>query len=179
VDTPPVVALVDAIAERSVFVIPTLGHMQIECDIPVGKPLLSDPLVAPHLTDRARALLSAGRGGRLGPRRLGCYANALEAMRMLHGRTPVLAGTDAPGPGVTHGASLHRELELLVLAGLSPVEALRAATSAPAEAFGLGGRGRIAPGARADLVLVEGDPSANIGATRAILRVYRNGVRTR
>jgi hypothetical protein len=179
VDTPPVQALVDAIAEKGVFVIPTLGHMQMECDIPVGRPLLGDPLVGPRLTGHARELLSAGRGGRLGPRRLGCYANALETMRMLHGRTAVLAGTDAPGPGVTHGASLHRELELLVLAGFTPVEALRAATSEPAAAFELRDRGRVAPGARADLVLVEGDPSANIAATRAIVRVYQNGLRAR
>jgi hypothetical protein len=179
VDAPPLPALVDAIAERGAFVIPTLGHMQIQCDIPVGQPLLADPLVGPRLTEHARALLSVGRGGRLGPRRLGCYANALEAMRMLHGRTALLAGTDAPGPGVAHGASLHRELELLVLAGLTPVEALRAATSGPATAFELADRGRVAPGARADLVLVEGDPSANITATRAIVRVYQNGMRVR
>jgi imidazolonepropionase-like amidohydrolase len=179
VDTPPVQALVDAIAEKGAFVIPTLGHMQMRCDIPVGKPLLDDPLVGPLLTEHARELLSVGRGGRLGPRRLGCYANALEAMRMLHGRTALLAGSDAPGPGATHGASLHKELELLVLAGLTPVEALRAATSAPASAFDLADRGRLAPGARADLVLVQGDPSADIAATRAIVRVYQSGVRVR
>jgi imidazolonepropionase-like amidohydrolase len=179
VDAPPAQALVDAIAERGAFVIPTLGPMQIRCDIPAGKALLSDPFVAPRLTEHAQELLSVGRGGRLGPRRLGCYANALEAMRMLHGRTALLAGTGAPGPGVTHGASLHRELELLVLAGLTPVEALRAATSAPAKVFELADRGRVAPGSRADLVLVEGDPSADIVATRAIVRVYQNGVRVR
>jgi hypothetical protein len=179
VDTPPAPSLVDAIAERNVFLIPTLGHAQVQCEIPVGKPLLGDPRIAPYLTEHARGLLSVGRGGRLGPRRLACYANALEAMRAFHGRTPILAGTDAPGPGVTHGASLHRELELMVLAGLTPVEALRAATSAPATTFGLGDRGRIAPGARADLLLVAGDPSADIAATRAIVRVYRNGLRTR
>ena len=59
---------------------------------------------------------------------------------------PILAGTDAINPGTAHGASIHRELELLVAAGLSPSEALAAATSVPAAIFGLSGRGRIAPG---------------------------------
>ena len=88
---------------------------------------------------------------------------------------PILAGTDAPNPGTAHGASIHRELELLVQAGLSPAEALAAATSTPARIFGLKDRGRIAPGLRADLVLVKGDPTADITASRDILRVWKIG----
>jgi hypothetical protein len=72
---------------------------------------------------------------------------------------------------------MHRELELLVKAGMTPVQALAAATSAPAAAFRLADRGRIAPGLRADLLLVEGDPSADITATRAIAGVWKQGVR--
>ena len=64
---------------------------------------------------------------------------------------PILAGTDAPNPSTIFGASLHRELVLLVAAGLTPVEALRAATSVPAETFGLRKRGRVKPGFVADL----------------------------
>ena len=88
---------------------------------------------------------------------------------------PILAGTDAINPGTAHGASIHRELELLVAAGLSPSEALAAATSVPASIFGLSGRGRIAPGARADLVLVDGDPTTDIKATRRIVGVWKQG----
>ena len=55
-----------------------------------------------------------------------------------------------------------------VEAGLTPSEALVAATSAPADAYGFPDRGRIAPGLRADLVLVDGDPTVSIKATRAI-----------
>jgi hypothetical protein len=177
VDEIPPEPLFDAIASKGIFVIPTLGHMQMECDIAVGRQVVSDPHLGPRLSERARALLSAGRGGRTGPRRFNCYTLALQEMRMLRDRATVLAGTDAPGPGVAHGASLHRELELLSFAGLTPIEALRAATSRPAAAFGLTDRGRIAPGMRADVVLVEGDPTENILATRAIVRVYRDGVR--
>src|SRR5690606_31779312 len=58
---------------------------------------------------------------------------------------------------------------------LSPGEALAAATALPARRFGLGDRGRIAPGQRADLVLVDGDPLADITATRAIVTLWKNG----
>jgi hypothetical protein len=72
---------------------------------------------------------------------------------------------------------MHRELELLVRAGLTPVEALRAATSVPARAFALADRGRIAAGLRADLVLVNGDPTTNIRATRDIATIWKRGVK--
>jgi hypothetical protein len=71
---------------------------------------------------------------------------------------------------------LHRELELLAAAGLTPVEALAAATSAPADAFRLADRGRIRPGLRADLVLVDGDPTTDVTATRGIVAVWKEGV---
>jgi imidazolonepropionase-like amidohydrolase len=72
--------------------------------------------------------------------------------------------------------SLHDELELLVDAGLSTVEALRAATVLPAQHFGLRDRGVIERGRRADLVLIDGDPIADIRATRQIRRVWCAGV---
>jgi imidazolonepropionase-like amidohydrolase len=64
----------------------------------------------------------------------------------------------------------------LVDAGLSISAALRAATSLPAKHFGLSDRGAVEPGLRADLVLVDGDPLADISATRAIRRVWLAGV---
>jgi imidazolonepropionase-like amidohydrolase len=79
--------------------------------------------------------------------------------------------------GAAHGVSLPRELELLVEAGLTPVEALRAATSVPAGIFDFyRDRGRIAVGARADLLLVDGDPTTDIRETRALVHVYKRGV---
>jgi imidazolonepropionase-like amidohydrolase len=110
------------------------------------------------------------------------YSQARETVRALyHAGVPILAGTDAnKAPGlpfnVAHGESIHRELELLVDAGLSTVDALRAATSLPARHFGLKDRGVIEPGYRADLVLVEGDPIADIRATRSIKRVWCGGL---
>jgi len=89
----------------------------------------------------------------------------------------LLAGTDAFGnPGTTPGLGLHEELAALVDAGLSPAAALAAATSVPAETFGLADRGRIAVGRRADLVLVQGDPTVDIGVTRQIVGIWKHGV---
>lgn len=110
------------------------------------------------------------------------FAAARASVTALHqAGVPILAGTDAnTGPGtpanVPHGSGLHHELELLVQAGLSPLDALRAATVLPARHFGLADRGAIAPGLRADLLLVDGDPLADITATSRIRRIWCAGV---
>jgi imidazolonepropionase-like amidohydrolase len=113
------------------------------------------------------------------------YANSRASVAALHeAGVPILAGTDAnDSPGtpsrVPHGDSLHRELELLVEAGLSTLDALRAATSRPARYFGLPDRGSIEPGLRADLVLIEDDPLQDIRATRSIRRIWCGGSEVR
>jgi imidazolonepropionase-like amidohydrolase len=109
------------------------------------------------------------------------YASSRDSVTALHAAgVPILAGTDAfSGPmlpfPVVHGASLHHELVLLVEAGLSETDALRAATDLPARYFGLPDRGAVREGLRADLVLVEGDPTRNITATEKIRRVWVAG----
>ena len=88
----------------------------------------------------------------------------------------VLAGTDCPNVAIVSGYSLHRELELLVRAGLSTMEALLAATSRPAERLDRAGEfGTIAPGLAADLVMLRADPLADIRNVRAIERVVARG----
>jgi len=96
----------------------------------------------------------------------------------------LLVGTDAnSAPGVPftprHGTSFHDELELMVEAGLTPVEALRSATTLAARTFELDDRGVIEPGRRADLVLVDGDPTTEITATRGIGAVWIAGEQVR
>jgi imidazolonepropionase-like amidohydrolase len=109
------------------------------------------------------------------------YACARDSVAALHAAgVPVLAGTDANDTEGTpsripHGDSLHHELELLVDAGLSTREALLAATSLPARYFGLTDRGEIEAGKRADLVLLDADPLADIRATRSIVRIWCGG----
>ena len=89
----------------------------------------------------------------------------------------IVTGTDsAGGPSwVVAGDSLHRELELLVEAGLSPVEAVRCSTSTAAEALTAPNRGTIARGKRADLVIARGNVSADISAIREIELVMLGG----
>jgi imidazolonepropionase-like amidohydrolase len=101
-----------------------------------------------------------------------------QAIRLLvQAHVPLLVGTDAPVPGTTYGASVHGEMALLVRDGLTPLQALAAATSVPARCFHLEDRGWIRPGMRADMVLVEGDPTSDIVATRNIFAVWKRGVR--
>jgi imidazolonepropionase-like amidohydrolase len=89
---------------------------------------------------------------------------------------PLLAGSDCANPRTAVGATLHQELEMLVTTtGFTPTEALTAATSLPAARFKLSDRGRIAPGLRADLLLVRGDPTVDIQLTRSIVAVWKRG----
>ena len=89
----------------------------------------------------------------------------------------VLAATDGPSFPPVPGFSLHDELEQLVaLAGLTPMEALQAATLRPAQLLGMADSiGTIGPGMVADLVLLDADPLADIGNTRRIRAVVLNG----
>ena len=89
---------------------------------------------------------------------------------------PLLAGTDLGDPYVIPGFALHDELELMVAAGVTPLVALKSATSEPARAFGLAETvGAIASGQAADLVVLDGDPLADIQNTRRIYAVVLNG----
>ncbi len=158
--------------KRKAFVTPTLTVVEGTTGVASGRALPDDPRLSPYLTAEEVQGLRRSFPKHGEPR----FQNALDAVRQLKAAgVPILAGTDAPNPGTTHGASIHRELELLVQAGLSPAEALAAATSVPAKIFGLKDRGRIAPGLRADLVLVKGDPTADVTASRDILKVWKIG----
>lgn len=167
-------AFAKAARSHDSFVIPTLSVLSGIAGTGEGAKLAADPRLQPWLGREQVATLEANfplhaRDPALGERLL-ASVGALHAAGVT-----ILAGTDAGNPGTTHGASLHGELELLVRAGLSPAEALNSATAATADAFGLDDRGRIAPGLRADLVLVDGNPLADITATRAIDAVWKNG----
>lgn len=202
-DEPTVAAIVRAAHARSLRVIAHVttipafeiaAHAGVDVlthaplDAPVGPDLLGEivrkkqisvpTLVMMQGTAAVRAKLPT-HGGPVD------YRNAeLSVTEMHRAGVPVLAGTDAnAAPGapfnVRHGASLHDELALLVAAGLSPVEALRGATLLTAQWFELKDRGAIAAGLRGDLLLVDGDPTADITATRSIQGVWIGGVRVR
>ncbi|MFE0023140.1 amidohydrolase family protein, partial [Amycolatopsis sp. NPDC059021] len=175
-DRPHTGELIEKIAAAGIFVIPTLTVIASLTGEPAGAGLAKDPRVRSKLSpvwlDNLSGVMATSP-----PENFGYALEALAALR--RAGVDVLAGTDAAhlgAPGMAHGASLHGELRFLVSGGFTPLEALRAATSVPARRFGLDDRGRIAPGLRADLTLVTGDPTVTIDDTLSVQRVWRGGM---
>ena len=176
-DTAHTPEIVDRIASANVFVVPTLTPLASIVGLSHSTDLAQDPRVAGKLSPELRAHLSDTFGG-LPASHFDMALATIAALRQAG--VDVIAGTDAAAlavRGVTHGASLHGELQLLVQAGFSPAEALRSATSLTARRFGLHDRGRVEQGLRADLVLVDGDPTTTINDSLSIRAVWRQGTR--
>jgi imidazolonepropionase-like amidohydrolase len=173
IDAPADAAFADLVAQHHAFVVPTLSVLATITRAPGGKMLSQDAQLQPYLTPTSMKNL----GGAF-PNAHGDFTIPQKSIQLLKARhVPILAGTDSPNPGTVHGASMHGELEMLVAAGLTPVEALASATSVPAKAFHLADRGEIAVGKRADLLLVKGDPTTSIKDTRNIVSVWKVGVK--
>jgi imidazolonepropionase-like amidohydrolase len=160
-------------ATHGVFVIPTLTVLYADCGTTDGPTFLKDADTMKYVKPQFRTLLEIPTT----PSKLSCDAAPQAIRQLAAARVPILAGTDTPFPGTTYGASLHRELEHLVNAGLTPTAALASATAATARAFRMNDRGRIRTGMRADLLLVDGDPSKQIRDTRNIVAIWKRGVR--
>jgi imidazolonepropionase-like amidohydrolase len=164
---------VPLVAEHHAFVIPTFSVLESVCNESPGEHLLDDsrlsPYVAPDYLPHLKKNINHGQ-----PHNCMFSMTAIPPLAAAHVR--ILAGTDAGNPGTAPGISMHGELEYLVTAGLTPEQALAAATSVSADTFHLTGRGRIALGLCADLVLVNGDPTADITATRDIVEVWKQGI---
>lgn len=173
-DRSPEPELVAAIAERGAFVIPTLSVIANLANARPGELLIADPAFSERLDDGQRASLSQSYPP-LWQRASHLEHGLANVAALAAAGVDVLAGSDAGNPGTAAGPSLHGELEWLMRAGFTSTQALRAATSLPARRFGLADRGRIGEGLRADLLLVKGDPEHDIRATRAIVRVWKNG----
>jgi imidazolonepropionase-like amidohydrolase len=165
---------IDQAKKHKLFIIPTLSVTASLAGADEGKKLALDKQLQAYLSKTQTSALNASF-----PKQWQnpiVLKNALQSVRLLHeAEIPLLAGTDAGNSGTTHGASLHGELALLVKAGLTPSDALNAATALPADTFDLRDRGRIAVGLRADLILVNGDPTKNIQVTRDITQIWKNG----
>lgn len=167
-------SLVKLAVEKKIFVVPTLTVMEYEGGSNGGAMLTADRNLSPYLNSDSVSRLNASRL-QSSNSRLKLDVLKKTVRKFYEAGVPILAGSDAPNPGTAHGVSVHRELEMLVDAGLTPVDALRAATSLPAESFRLSDRGRVAVGLRADLLLVDGDPTTNVSDTRKIAGVWKKG----
>ncbi|MFF0311396.1 amidohydrolase family protein [Streptosporangium sp. NPDC004379] len=177
-DRPHTEEIIGLIRDAGVFVVPCVVLNASMMGI-TGAALADDPRVASRLDagwdETLRSCYGHHPQGRID--------DVLATVKALdEAGVDLLAGTDAALPlpflgGVAHGASLHHELQYLVRAGLTPVQALRAATATPARRFGLDDRGRVAEGLRADLLLVDGDPATTISDTLNTRAVWRRGSR--
>ncbi|KAJ7129189.1 putative hydrolase [Mycena epipterygia] len=153
-------------------------------DVPLDSGLISrflaqNAVAVPTLTITRAFVLNNGGHEPVGNFTVNYAAASTSVTRLYQASVPILAGTDSNGSpvlAVAFGSSLHSELELLVGAGMSTVDVLRSATVLPAQHNLLFDRGVIAPGMRADLLLISGDPIANISNTRNIQRVWIAGV---
>ncbi|NRH33116.1 amidohydrolase family protein [Rhodococcus sp. MS13] len=170
-------AQIAAIVEAKAAVIATLSIQDGFPSPGEPAPLLTQAALVDALSPAWIDVLEA-QSKRWMPPQMPSFEIAAQNVGALHrAGCTILAGTDAPNPGTVHGASLHRELQHLVAAGFSPVAALRAATAGPAEVFALVGRGRIIPGAIADLVLVDGRPDEVISDSQKVVGVWKRGER--
>lgn len=170
--------IIAALADADVFVTPCLV---------ISSSLMGNAATAladdPRVNSRLPQIWLDTLRGRFNTYPEGNFQHVLDSVAALHSAgVDILAGTDASVPvashgGVAHGASLHHELQYLVQAGLTPSDALAAATSVPARRFNLIDRGRIAPGLRADLLLIDGDPTTSINDTLDTRAIWRRGTR--
>jgi imidazolonepropionase-like amidohydrolase len=159
--------------EKGVVIEPTLARFELNTH-PVGTPFI---FLEPGAGKAPRELAEIYNGTGVDPERakraLAVAEQAAAVLVALHrAGVPVVAGIDLAVPG----HSLHRELELYVKAGMSPMEAIRSATSVAARAMGMEYEaGTIEVGKRADLIIVDGDPLASISDLRKVESVVTNG----
>ncbi len=160
--------------DKGVFIVPTYAVLEVFSGRSGTASLLTNSelsgLLPKPALDAVRQSFGPDRSAKLDP------IEAANLGALVKAGVPILAGTDAGNPGTWYGLSLHREMDLLAKGGLSAAQVLTAATAAPAKAFRLTDRGLIANGLKADLVLVEGDPTLNIAAVHNIVEIWKDGV---
>ena len=169
--------LVAAIVEHDVFVMPNLAISErgrhAEPPAWVDDPLLLES-VSPEVVARIRASFDS-RTSEGAARAAESYAAMQRSLKKLaDAGARVVLGADTGVQDHIQGFMEHRELELIVEAGLSPGDAIVAATSAPAQVLGID-TGLLAPGKRADFLVLDANPMYGVTNTRQISAVYLNG----
>lgn len=167
--------LIERAVQSDVFVIPNLGLGELRREA-IGE----DQFLTPFLSQGLRESLSASEIRQMQPERDATNESELIAgfARIEAGDLDLVLGTDAGAvPGHPFGYTGHRELEIYVRLGMSPMDALRSATSLAAKHLGLRGLGLLEPGKQASLLILNSDPTSDIRNTRDIHSVYLNGQR--
>ncbi|HEY2498162.1 MAG TPA: amidohydrolase family protein [Candidatus Angelobacter sp.] len=172
-ESPQVKKVIKLLLEHHTVVDPTMALMEIlthSRDIPLSTFEPGILKVAPELRE---GLETMGAPPQRTQQAAASFRQFLATVRLLHeAGIPIVAGTDQAVPGF----SLDREIELYVKAGFTPMEAIQAATLAPARAMGMEKEsGTIEPGKRADVILVDGNPLVNISDIRKVSMVFSAG----
>ena len=166
------------VAARNVFIVPTIG-MATRRE-PYRRPVYEDPFFQEQVPEEVVAMLRDAAAGDSGADRPRTAADETRARRIrnnfLRLRDHVILGTDAGAVGDFFGYADHLELELFVRLGMTPAEAIVAATTRAARAFGLTDTGSIEAGRRADFLVLDANPLDDITHTREIAAVYLRGV---
>jgi len=185
------VALDDGLAaqihDSGAFLIPNLGLGELRRERVGDDPFLQEavpPAVVVRLSEaydarqRVSATVPAGTATQGATARAAARERELSDafFRLLAADVDIVLGTDAGAvPDHFFGYTGHRELKIFVRLGMTPMQAIVAATSRPAERLGLSEMGTIAPGKTADFVILDANPLEDIRNTRTISRVYLRG----
>jgi imidazolonepropionase-like amidohydrolase len=166
----------ELVAARNVFIVPTIG--MVTRREPYRRPVYDDPFFQEQVpADVVAMLRDAAAGVEASPRTAADEARArLIRDNFLRLRDHIILGTDAGAVGDFFGYADHLELELFVRLGMTPAEAIVAATTRAARAFGLADTGAIEAGRSADFVVLDANPLDDITHTRRIAAVYLRGV---
>jgi imidazolonepropionase-like amidohydrolase len=169
-------ALATRIAEAGAYLVPNLGLGELRRERVADDPFLQETTPA-EVVARLGAAFDARPAGGGGGGGGGEQALRQSMADLLGAGVDVVLGTDAGAvPDHFFGYTGHRELEIFVRLGMTPAQAIVAATSLPAARLGLDDIGTLAPGKSADFVVLDANPLDDIRNTRTISSVYLHGV---
>ncbi len=166
---------VEMMRSNNAFIIPTLSVLASVAGLSNVNELLEDPNIISYVSREQSQQLKA-RFPNFNIPATG-FQNALNSIKILSDAgVSILAGTDAPNPGTSHGVSMHGELLFLAQAGLSNEQIIHSATGAASVYFPIGQRGLLKKGAMASMILLDGNVFENIKYTTHIDRIWKNGI---
>ncbi|MSR11302.1 MAG: hypothetical protein EXR84_05810 [Gammaproteobacteria bacterium] len=165
--------IAQAAGQNNVFIVPNLGLAELRREAIGADAFLAQtlsPSVAQRMAVTAQRQMVPERNPELEQTLRASFAELLAA------NVDIVLGTDAGAvPDHPFGYTGHRELEIFVRHGMSPLQALSAGTSVAARVLGLENSGQVLEGYRADLLILDANPLDDIRNTRSIYQVYLGG----